>query len=189
MCSFAYVRGWRNGHQMTENSVYHIGWEDSTQCTQPIQLASGIIMVKKNHMQNTIYSECILNNFYLFFYSIFLFIFLFVDPEKNCSIFEPTCAYARWTLMHRFLSVCLSGWDVTKIQTGPKVTWQKMCQRLRLNEAESVIKVVILNSRWAHYNVKLHFLTIALKVCILIQFCSVKNSILIFVALINDSWF
>ncbi len=25
-----------------------------------------------------------------------------------CSFFEPTCAHARWALMHRFLSVCLS---------------------------------------------------------------------------------
>ncbi len=31
-----------------------------------------------------------------------------------------------------------------------------MCQRLQLNEAQRVIKVVILG-RWAHYNVKLHF--------------------------------
>ncbi len=24
--------------------------------------------------------------------------------------FQPTCAHARWALMHRFLSVCLSVW-------------------------------------------------------------------------------
>ncbi len=35
---------------------------------------------------------------------------------------EPTCAYARWALMHHFLSVC----DLTKIQIGPKVTCQKL---------------------------------------------------------------
>ncbi len=35
------------------------------------------------------------------------------------SIFEPTCAYARWALMHHFLYVwmdgCLDVCDVTKI--------------------------------------------------------------------------
>ncbi len=30
-------------------------------------------------------------------------------------IFEPTCAYARWALMHQVLSVCLSVCDLTKL--------------------------------------------------------------------------
>ncbi len=37
-------------------------------------------------------------------------------------VFEPTCAYARWALMHCFLYVCMFGCDWTKSQTGPKVT-------------------------------------------------------------------
>ena len=32
-------------------------------------------------------------------------------------VFEPTCAYARWALMHCILYVCLSVCDLTKIQT------------------------------------------------------------------------
>ena len=31
------------------------------------------------------------------------------------GLFEPTCAHARWALMHRFLSVC----------TGPKIRLEK----------------------------------------------------------------
>ena len=41
--------------------------------------------------------------------------------SKNI-IFEPTCAYARWALRYRFLSVC----HFTKIQTRPKVTRPKV---------------------------------------------------------------
>ncbi len=37
-------------------------------------------------------------------------------------VFEHTCAYARWALMHHFLSVCLSVRNLTKIQTRQKVT-------------------------------------------------------------------
>ena len=57
-----------------------------------------------------------------------LFAGIMSDEKKSSifSFFEPSCAYAWWALMHRFLSVCLSGCDVTKIQTGPKVTWQKI---------------------------------------------------------------
>ena len=34
-----------------------------------------------------------------------------------CLFFEPTCAHARWALMHHFPSVCLS---VSKTQTRKK---------------------------------------------------------------------
>ena len=56
----------------------------------------------------------------LFTSSIIMFMFRFII--FNChriwqAIFEPTCAYARWALMHRFLSV--RNW--TKIQTGQKL--------------------------------------------------------------------
>ncbi len=41
-------------------------------------------------------------------------------PEKKGRLkllFEHTCAYARWALMHRFASVCPSVCGLTKIQT------------------------------------------------------------------------
>ncbi len=43
-------------------------------------------------------------------------------------IFEPTCAYARWAHMHRFLSVCPSECHWTKNQTRKKFISQKVLQ-------------------------------------------------------------
>ena len=43
---------------------------------------------------------------------------LFKSRNDNVlTIFEHTCAYARWAYMHRFASVRLSVCDLTKIQT------------------------------------------------------------------------
>ncbi len=44
-------------------------------------------------------------NVILLCYVVKLIILLLIDPVM---IFEHTCAYARWALMHRFLSVCPS---------------------------------------------------------------------------------
>ena len=38
------------------------------------------------------------------------------------TFIEPTCAYARWALMHRILSVCMS-------VTGPKIRLDKKVTR------------------------------------------------------------
>ncbi len=46
--------------------------------------------------------------------------------KPSPDIFEPTCAYARWAHMHRFLSVCLSVCNLTKIQTRKKLISQKV---------------------------------------------------------------
>ena len=45
----------------------------------------------------------------------------FIKIIFDCNfshLFEPTCVYAQWALMHHFLYGC----DWTKSQTGPKVT-------------------------------------------------------------------
>ncbi len=69
-------------------------------------------------------------------------------------IFEPSCAYARWALKSRFLSVCL---DVT-IQ---KCTRKKIISLEVFGLYRFGIICMVGNyyhiSRWAHTNVKLHF--------------------------------
>ncbi len=53
------------------------------------------------------------------------FLFGYIERKKY-QFFEPTCAYARWALMHRFLYVC----HLTKIHKllnlGSNVTWVKV---------------------------------------------------------------
>ncbi len=55
-------------------------------------------------------------------------------PMMGKTMFEPTCAYARWAHMRHFLSVC----DLTKIRIGPKVTCQKLkCWKEALTDLKS----------------------------------------------------
>ncbi len=46
----------------------------------------------------------------------------FPSSKPINPIFEHTCAYAQWALMHHFLSVRPSICDWTKIKPGQKVT-------------------------------------------------------------------
>ncbi len=88
-------------------------------------------------------------------------------------IFEPTCAYARWAHMHRFLSVC----NLTKIH------WEKIHNQESfwvykpilptwvhlLDEARGLDKVHE-TGRWAYLNVKLlHYLLCQRQAC---PFCT-----------------
>ncbi len=80
------------------------------------------------------------------------------------SFIEHTCAYARWALMHRFLSV----FDWTKTH-WTKIHWTiihisnfwhilSMVRAQAINSHSPVtVKKVYDTGRWAHFNVKLHF--------------------------------
>ncbi len=63
----------------------------------------------------------------------------------NGSVFEPTCAYAWWALMHCFLSGC----DVTKILIGPKVTCQKMLiGQMNMSGCDVGVTITLCPSVW-----------------------------------------
>ncbi len=82
---------------------------------------------------------------------------------RKMGIFEATCADAQWALMPRFASVC----DWTKI-TGLKLLDSNLYivnrlpqgHHLMISFSQNVIpSTMVYNSgRWAHVNVKLHFL-------------------------------
>ncbi len=69
-----------------------------------------------------------------------------------CHIFEPTCAHARWALMHHFLSgVCL--WAkirLEKTHISKSIIGGLPQRRLNLAQGHDI-------GRWADANVKLHF--------------------------------
>ena len=84
---------------------------------------------------------------------------------RSCLV-EPTCAHARWAFMHHFLSVCpsvclsqdeKSDWTIIHISwTIWPMTKQLTCYLLcsgwpTYDNSQR-------KSRWAHVNVKLHFL-------------------------------
>ena len=70
-----------------------------------------------------------------------------VEVDYIRSFIEPTCAYARWALKSRFLSVWL---HYTKIH------WKKIIS-LEVNKY-NMLTIVKLTRRWAHNNVKFFLL-------------------------------
>ena len=80
----------------------------------------------------------------------------------SCSTLFIMVHSALWVKTHRFLYVCRSGCDWTKIQTLPKVAWQKSISYLNVHLSVTAIvwsvnRVVIIR-KWAHFQIKLHIL-------------------------------
>ena len=64
--------------------------------------------------------------------------------------FEPTCVYARWAWMHRFLYVC----DQTKIHISPTTayTWYRFKVKGHCGEGQASAQDI---GSWAHIKIKL----------------------------------
>ena len=81
----------------------------------------------------------------------------------RCVVFEPTCANARWALMHHFLSVIWRLLSVicchwTKIQNGQLSCLLSLDQSVGTCWASRGRQgTCFRKGRWAHANVKLHF--------------------------------
>ena len=96
----------------------------------------------------------------------YLAAFLLSNSERFlCTIFEPTCAYAHSGLLCITLcmSACLS-------VTWPKVARQKITFKIQATACTGTclwycpIKACNM-VRWAHFNVKLHFLYYSIQMC------------------------
>ncbi len=84
---------------------------------------------------------------------------IFCVSIASLLLFEPTCAYARWAVMRQVLfgapwaSVILSAVKLTidMLHSDVSIILQKLTQKTYLRA------IFVVKSRWAHFNVKLHF--------------------------------